>query len=102
MMLHALLTLCTQVIQSFVRQAMGYVDSLPDKETQSSLIKTLQTVTEGKVCCHMAAAHGPPCHGVACLCCQHMPFTVLCQQPLLLPCARLVLRRFSSRLSVHA
>ncbi|KAF8068421.1 RPN5A [Scenedesmus sp. PABB004] len=38
-----------QVIQSFVRQAMGYIDSLPDKESQVSLIKTLQTVTEGKI-----------------------------------------------------
>jgi hypothetical protein len=38
-----------QVIQAFVRQAMGYIDGLPDKESQVSLIKTLQTVTEGKV-----------------------------------------------------
>jgi hypothetical protein len=44
-----------QVIQSFVRQAMGYIDKTPDKATKVSLIKTLQTVTEGKVrgwgCC---------------------------------------------------
>lgn len=39
-----------QVIQAFVRQAMSYLDATPDKETQVSLIKTLQTVTEGKVC----------------------------------------------------
>lgn len=38
-----------QVVQAFVRQAMGYLDATPDKETQVSLIKTLQTVTEGKV-----------------------------------------------------
>lgn len=38
-----------QVIQAFVRQAMSYMDSTPDKETQVSLIKTLQTVTEGKI-----------------------------------------------------
>jgi hypothetical protein len=38
-----------QVIQAFVRQAMAYIDGLPDKESQVSLIKTLQTVTEGKV-----------------------------------------------------
>eukprot|EP00878_Enallax_costatus_P020026 GHUV01021155.1.p1 GENE.GHUV01021155.1~~GHUV01021155.1.p1 ORF type:complete len:443 (+),score=148.88 GHUV01021155.1:324-1652(+) len=38
-----------QVIQAFVRQAMSYIDSAPDKETQVSLIKTLQTVTEGKI-----------------------------------------------------
>ncbi|WIA10564.1 hypothetical protein OEZ85_010751 [Tetradesmus obliquus] len=38
-----------QVIQAFVRQAMAYIDGLPDKESQVSLIKTLQTVTEGKI-----------------------------------------------------
>lgn len=38
-----------QVTQAFVRQAMGYIDGLPDKESQVSLIKTLQTVTEGKI-----------------------------------------------------
>ncbi|KIZ02997.1 26S proteasome non-ATPase regulatory subunit 12 [Monoraphidium neglectum] len=38
-----------QVIQSFVRQAMGYIDKTPDKATKVSLIKTLQTVTEGKI-----------------------------------------------------
>lgn len=38
-----------QVIQSFVRQAMGYIDQTPDKATKVSLIKTLQTVTEGKI-----------------------------------------------------
>ena len=38
-----------QAVQSFVRQAMGYIDQTPDKETKVELIKTLQTVTEGKV-----------------------------------------------------
>ncbi|KAK9826909.1 hypothetical protein WJX81_008396 [Elliptochloris bilobata] len=38
-----------QVVQAFVRQAMGYVDQAPDKETRVELIKTLQTVTEGKI-----------------------------------------------------
>jgi len=47
-----------QVIQAFVRQAMSYMDSTPDKETQVSLIKTLQTVTEGKV---RLVPHGAPC-----------------------------------------
>jgi hypothetical protein len=45
-----------QVIQAFVRQAMAYIDGLPDKESQVSLIKTLQTVTEGKVRRNTAAA----------------------------------------------
>jgi hypothetical protein len=38
-----------QVVQAFVRQAMGYVDQAPDKETRVALIEALQTVTEGKV-----------------------------------------------------
>ena len=38
-----------QVIQSFVRQAMSYIDETPDKATKISLIKTLQGVTEGKI-----------------------------------------------------
>jgi hypothetical protein len=38
-----------QAIQAFVRQAITYVDQAPDKEIKVSLIKTLQTVTEGKV-----------------------------------------------------
>ena len=32
-----------------MRQAMGYLDQAPDKDTRVELIKTLQTVTEGKV-----------------------------------------------------
>lgn len=38
-----------QAIQAFVRQAMTYIDQTPDKETKVSLIKTLETVTEGKI-----------------------------------------------------
>ena len=38
-----------QAIQSFVRQSMAYIPQTPDKETRIELIKTLQTVTEGKV-----------------------------------------------------
>ena len=40
-----------QAIQSFVRQSMAYIPQTPDKETRIELIKTLQTVTEGKVSC---------------------------------------------------
>ena len=43
----------TQAIQAFVRQSIGYLEHSPDKETKISLIKTLLTVTEGKV---------RPCH----------------------------------------
>lgn len=38
-----------QAIQAFVRQAMEYIDQTPDQDTQVELIKTLQSVTEGKV-----------------------------------------------------
>ncbi|CAL5228222.1 g11312 [Coccomyxa viridis] len=38
-----------QAIQSFVRQSMAYIPQTPDKETRIELIKTLQTVTEGKI-----------------------------------------------------
>ena len=30
---------------------MGYIEHTPDKETRVELIKTLQSVTEGKVSC---------------------------------------------------
>jgi hypothetical protein len=47
---HGQCALChAQAIQAFVRQAMTYIDHTPDKETKVSLIKTLETVTEGKV-----------------------------------------------------
>ena len=39
----------TQAIQSFVRQSMAYIPQTPDKGTRIELIRTLQTVTEGKV-----------------------------------------------------
>lgn len=39
----------SQVIQSFVRQAMGYLDATPDEATRVQLITTLQSVTEGKI-----------------------------------------------------
>lgn len=38
-----------QAVQAFVRQTMGYLDKVPDQDTRVALIKTLQTVTEGKV-----------------------------------------------------
>ena len=38
-----------QAVQAFVKQGMTYVDQTPDKDTKVELIKTLQTVTEGKV-----------------------------------------------------
>ncbi|KAG2483012.1 hypothetical protein HYH03_018092 [Edaphochlamys debaryana] len=38
-----------QAIQATVRQAMSYIDEVEDKEARLSLIKTLQTVTEGKI-----------------------------------------------------
>lgn len=36
-------------IQAVVRQAMSYLHATPDKETKISLIKTLESVTEGKI-----------------------------------------------------
>eukprot|EP00798_Chlamydomonas_sp_ICE-L_P019746 gene19746-26438_t len=38
-----------QAVQAFVRQAIGFLDSAPDKETKMSMIKTLLVVTEGKI-----------------------------------------------------
>lgn len=38
-----------QAVQSFVRQSMAYIPQTPDKESRIELIKTLQTITEGKV-----------------------------------------------------
>lgn len=38
-----------QATQHLVRQAMAYLDSAPDKATRVSLIKALQSVTEGKI-----------------------------------------------------
>lgn len=38
-----------QAVQSMVRQAMGYIPQTPDQATRVELIKTLQTLTEGKI-----------------------------------------------------
>eukprot|EP00210_Caulerpa_lentillifera_P001847 g1776.t1 len=38
-----------QAIQAFVRQAMEYIDQTPNQDIQVELIKTLQSVTEGKI-----------------------------------------------------
>ena len=38
-----------QVVQAFVRQAMGFLDRAPSQEDKVELIKTLQSITEGKV-----------------------------------------------------
>eukprot|EP00873_Tetraselmis_striata_P044662 jgi/Tetstr1/464926/TSEL_009660.t1 len=38
-----------QAVQAFVRQAMGYISDTPDLPTKVELIKTLQSVTEGKI-----------------------------------------------------
>mmetsp|Transcript_35851 Transcript_35851/g.101471 ORF Transcript_35851/g.101471 Transcript_35851/m.101471 type:complete len:489 (-) Transcript_35851:103-1569(-) len=38
-----------QVVQDFVRQAMGYISHTPDLETKIELIKTLQSITDGKI-----------------------------------------------------
>ena len=40
----------SQAIQAFVRQSITYIDHAPDQDTKVALIKTLQAVTEGKVC----------------------------------------------------
>ena len=39
-----------QVVQAFVRQAMGFLDKAPSQGDKVELIKTLQSITEGKVC----------------------------------------------------
>lgn len=46
-----------QAIQAFVRQAMEYIDQTPDQDTKVELIKTLQSVTEGKVSPLLVARH---------------------------------------------
>ena len=56
-----------QAIQSFVRQSMAYIPQTPDKETRIELIKTLQTVTEGKVSCILRALkHCIHCCSMSC------------------------------------
>lgn len=51
-----------QAVQAFVRQAMGYVEQTPNAETKVELIKTLQSVTEGKVCTKTIMHGIQPCH----------------------------------------
>ena len=46
-----------QAVQAFVKQAVSYVDHAPDRDTTVELIKTLQSVTEGKVSRRQAAQH---------------------------------------------
>jgi 26S proteasome regulatory subunit N5 len=41
--------ICVQAVQAFVKQGMSYINLTPDLETKVELIKTLQSVTEGKV-----------------------------------------------------
>ena len=57
--LHASNMNLAQAVQAFVRQAMDYVEKTPDKATKIELIKTLQSVTEGKVSGLMAALCAP-------------------------------------------
>lgn len=47
------LLLCTQAVTAMVQQAMQYIDETPDLETRIELIKTLNSVSAGKVslCC---------------------------------------------------
>ena len=56
---HASTVSLTQAVQAFVRQAMDYVEKTPDKATKIELIKTLQSVTEGKVSVLMHALCAP-------------------------------------------
>jgi len=39
-----------QAITTMVQKVMGFLDETPDMETKLSVIETLRTVTEGKVC----------------------------------------------------
>ena len=39
-----------QAITKMVQTVMGFLDETPDMETKLSVIETLRTVTEGKVC----------------------------------------------------
>jgi 26S proteasome regulatory subunit N5 len=38
------------VIQDFVKEAMTYLDQIPEKSIKLELLNTLRTITEGKVC----------------------------------------------------
>lgn len=39
-----------QAITKMVQVVMGFIDDAPSQETEMSVIETLRTVTEGKVC----------------------------------------------------
>lgn len=40
---------CSQAVTAMVQQAMQYIDETPDVETRIELIKTLNSVSAGKV-----------------------------------------------------
>lgn len=60
-----------QAVQAFVRQAMGYVDEAPDEGARVELIKTLQSVTEGKARnrLHSIPPGGRGCEDGSLVCC---------------------------------
>jgi len=43
------MVLCLQAVTAMVQQAMQYIDETPDVETRIELIKTLNSVSAGKV-----------------------------------------------------
>ena len=43
------LIICLQAVTAMVQQAMQYIDETPDIETRIELIKTLNSVSAGKV-----------------------------------------------------
>jgi hypothetical protein len=45
----AIIYICTQAVTAMVQQAMEYIDKTPDIETRIELIKTLNSVSAGKV-----------------------------------------------------
>jgi hypothetical protein len=48
-----LLYICMQAVTAMVQQAMQYIDETPDVETRIELIKTLNSVSAGKVSCYV-------------------------------------------------
>lgn len=55
-----------------VQQAMGYIDSTPDKASKVELIKTLSNISAGKV------LYNPLLYGAVQFCTVHHCSTVLC------------------------
>ena len=53
------LILWSQAVTAMVQQAMQYIDETPDVETRIELIKTLNSVSAGKV--SMQYLHSPFC-----------------------------------------